>query len=87
MRIIIGNIGSDGGYTVIDGTGIHHVGGWGAGALAEFTTAVSIMGQASRLKTPGLAEAAVKSVQSFVETQLTQHLKGSGEGTVVVVLS
>ncbi len=87
MHIIIGNIGSDAGYWVIDDTGIHHVGGWGTGELAEFSSAVNILSQATKLKAPGLAQAAVKSVQSYVETQLAQHVKGSGKDTVVVVLT
>ena len=87
MHIIIGHIGSDAGYTVIDNTGIHHVGGWGTGALAEFSAAVNILSQATKLKAPGLADAAVKSVQSYVETQLAQHVPGSGKDTVVVVLA
>ena len=86
MRIIIiGHIGSDAGYTVIDGTGVHHVGGWGIEQMAEFKTAVNIISLATQLKTPGMAEAAIKSVQGFAQKQLTEHLKEGGAGTVVVV--
>lgn len=85
--IIIGNIGSDAGYWVIDSTGIHHVGGWGVEAMVEFTSAIRIMGEATRLKTPGLAEAAVKTVREFAETELSKHLKDGAAGSVVVVLS
>ena len=83
--IIIGNIGSDAGYWYIDATGLHHVGGWASERLAEFRSALTIIGAATQLKTPGLAEAAIKSVQGFAQSQLAEHLKGGGDGTVVVV--
>jgi hypothetical protein len=81
--IIIGRIGSDAGYTVIENGKVHHVGGWGVDQLAEFRSAVTIMGAATQLKTPGLAEAAIKSVEGLAQSQLAEHLKGGG---VVVVL-
>jgi hypothetical protein len=84
--IIIGNIGSDAGYWVLDDTGLHHVGGWAPEALFEFRSAVSIVGQATRLKTPGLSEAAVKSVQSFIQGELARHLKQDAGGSVVVIM-
>jgi hypothetical protein len=87
MYIVIGNIGSDAGYWVLDDTGLHHVGGWGTGEYAEFCAAVSIISSATKLRTPGLADAAIKSVQSFVQTQLAKQVQGSGKDTVVVVLS
>jgi hypothetical protein len=82
--IIIHPIGTDGGYWYIDDDGnFHHVGGWQPDQLTEFNSAVSIMGAAVHLKTPGLAEAAIRSVHSLVKTQLAEHLKNGG---VVVVL-
>jgi hypothetical protein len=101
MRIvIIGSIGSDAGYWYLDGTGLHHVGGWGVDQLVEFRAAIDVIGAATRFKTPGMADAAIKSVQAFAEKQIAQHLnqgaaKGGGaagaaatgtENTVVVVL-
>jgi len=82
--IVIGPIGSDAGYWVIDDTGLHHVGGWGVDQLAEFRSAVSIIGAATQLKTPRLAEAVVKSVQELVEGQIAEHVKGASN--VVVLL-
>ena len=82
--IILGNIGSDAGYWIIgsDGT-IRHVGGWGPEALTEVSAALNIVREATRLKSPGLAQAAIKSVIGFAEKQLGQHIK---EGGGVVVL-
>jgi hypothetical protein len=103
MRIVvIGSIGSDAGYWYIDETGLHHVGGWGVDQLVEFRAAIDVIGAATRFKTPGMAEAAIKSVQVFAEKQIAQHLtqgqlqgKGGGatgaatagaDNTIVVVL-
>jgi hypothetical protein len=83
--IVIGNIGSDAGYWVWDGNGWHHVGGWGVDQLAEVSAALNIMRQATQLKTPGLAEAATKTVAEFVQKQLGAHIKGAGAGTVIVM--
>jgi hypothetical protein len=84
--IIIGNIGSDAGYWVLDGTGLHHVGGWGADQLVEFKAAINIISLATQLKTPGLADAAIKSVQAIVQKQIAEHVRDSGAGPVVVIL-
>lgn len=81
--IIVGRIGSDAGYWVIGPDGqFHHVGGWGPERIAELSSAVAIMRQATQLKTPGLAEAAIKSVIGFAQKELGQHLK---EGGVLVL--
>lgn len=85
--IVIGNIGSDAGYWVIDGSGIHHVGGWAIEQLAEFAGAAAILRQAVQLKTPAVAEAAVKSVLRFAEEQIKQNVKESGQGQTVVLLA
>jgi len=85
--IIIGHIGSDAGYWVIDANGIHHVGGWGVDRLAEFASATAILREAVRLKTPGLAEAATKSVMKFAQDQISEHIKDSGKGTTVVLVA
>jgi len=82
--IVIGNIGSDAGYWVWDGTGFHHVGGWGVDRLQEVSAALNIMREASRLQTPGLADAAAKVVSDF----LTKELQGQlGSGTATVILA
>ena len=86
MRIIIGSFGSDAGYWIIDDTGAHHVGGWGVDAMSEFRSAVRIIGEATQLKTPGLREAAIKSVQGFAQEQLAKYVK-DGAGSVVIMLA
>jgi hypothetical protein len=85
--IVIGHIGSDAGYWVFDGHVWRHVGGWQIEQLAEVSSALNIMREATRLKTPGLAEAAAKSVSDFVTKQLGQHLKDSGGAGGVVILA
>jgi hypothetical protein len=82
--IVMGNIGSDAGYWYWDGHGWVHVGGWGVEQLAEVNAAINIMRQAARLKTPGLAEAATRTVADFVEKQLGTHLKDAGGGVVII---
>ncbi len=83
MNLIIGHIGSDAGYWVIGPDGhIHHVPGWSPEAFAELAAAVKVISEATRLKQPGLAEAATKSVMGFVQAQLGEHLK---EGGVLVI--
>ena len=80
--IVIGNIGSDAGYWEWDGHGWKHVGGWASEQLVEVTAALNIMQAAPRLKTPGLAEAATRTVSEFVEKQLKSKIK---EGGVVII--
>jgi hypothetical protein len=81
--IVIGNIGSDAGYWIWDGHEWRHVGGWAVEQLAEVASALNIMREATRLKTPGLAQAAAQSVSDFVNKQLGQHIQGSG-GVVIL---
>jgi hypothetical protein len=85
--IVIGHIGSDAGYWVIDANGLHHVGGWGIDKLSEFSAAANILRQAVQLKTPGLAEAAAKSVLRFAEEQIKANVKESGQGATVVLVA
>jgi hypothetical protein len=87
MFIIIGNVGSDAGYWVLDGSGLHHVGGWGTDRLAEVRAAVHMLREATQLKTPGLADAATKGLSDFVQRQLADHVKEIGKqgGAVVVI--
>ena len=81
--IVIGNIGSDASYWVWDGHGWRHVGGWGVDRLQEVSAALNIMREASRLKTPGLAESATKVVSEFLNKELQGHLK-EGAGTIII---
>lgn len=82
--IVLGNPGSDAGYWVIGPDGkLHHVGGWGPEALAEVSASLNIIREATRLRAPGLAQAAIKSVIGFAEKELGQHIK-EGHGAVVL---
>ena len=67
-------IGSDG--------KIHRVPGWNPEAMLDLARSVSIIGEAGRLKTAGLGEAAIKSVLGFAQKELETHVKGGG---VVVI--
>jgi hypothetical protein len=80
--IVIGNIGSDAGYWVLDGSGLHHVGGWGVDQMLEVSAALNIMRTAPQLKTPGLAEAVARTVSDFVDTQLKGLVP---DGGVVII--
>lgn len=83
MIIISGFLGSDAGWTYIDGEGnIHHVGGWAEEAMSDLRSAVAVMTVASKIKTPGVAQAAIKAVHELVQSELQAHL---GEGGVLVL--
>lgn len=87
--IVIGHIGSDAGYWYWDGHGWHHVGGWGPEQLAEVSSALNIIRESTRFKTPGLAEAATRTVTELVQKQLgtLSHVKEAGkEGTPLVII-
>jgi len=77
--IVLGHIGSDAGYWVIGPDGkVHHVGGWAPERLAEVHSALNIIREATQLKTPGLAEAAIKSVVGFAQKELQANIKEGG---------
>src|SRR6202163_2535988 len=78
--IVLGNIGSDAGYWVWDGTGWRHVGGWGLEQLVEVRAALSVACQSSQFKPPGLGQAIGKTVAEFAQKQLAQHLPEAGKG-------
>jgi hypothetical protein len=84
MRIVfLGGYGSDAGYSYIGADGkVHHVGGWGPEAVLEVSRAISILGEATQLKTPALSEAVIKSTLEFVTRNIGANLK---EGDVVVM--
>jgi|SwirhisoilCB1_FD_contig_31_18525054_length_478_multi_4_in_0_out_0_1 hypothetical protein len=83
--IIVGGGTDAGGYIITFENGkivIKKIPGWNPEAFAELGAALSIIRDATRLKTPGLAEAAMHSVMEFTQKQLDQHAKG---GAVVVI--
>jgi hypothetical protein len=85
--IVIGQIGSDAGYwTFENGHWVHH-GGWAIEQLADVTRAMAILGEAARLKTPGLADVASKSIGEFVQKELAAHLGEQLKGGGVVIIN
>jgi hypothetical protein len=56
---------------------IKKIPGWNPEQFAELGAAVNILREATKLKTPGLAEAVAHSVMEFTQKQLDQHVKGS----------
>lgn len=83
MRIIFIGGGTDAGGWYIGSDGkIHRIPGWNPDSMVELTHAVNILREAGRLKTPGLAEAAIGSVHKFVQKELNAQLK---EGGVLVL--
>jgi hypothetical protein len=88
--LVIGHIGSDAGYWYWDGHGWHHVGGWGIEQLREVRSALNIISESTSFKTPGLAEAATKTVTELVEKHLgsLSHVKQAAkEGTPLVIIA
>jgi hypothetical protein len=83
MAIVIGSMGSDAGWWILDESGLHHVGGWNPEMMRELGAAVAVLREATAIKTPGVAEAVGKAVQGLVEKQVSEHLEGGG----VVVLT
>jgi hypothetical protein len=84
--IVIGQIGSDAGYwEFVDGHWVH-VGGWAPEAVQEFSRAVNIAAQTAALKTPGLADAASRSLMEFAQKAISAHVKGAGPTVVILQL-
>jgi hypothetical protein len=80
----IGRIGSDAGGWYIGSDGkIHRVPGWNPEAMTELSRALNVLREAGQFKTPGLAEATIKSVLEFTQKELNTHVK---DGGAVVVM-
>ena len=87
MLVVIGHVGSDAGWSYLGPDGKwHHVGGWGVDAIADVRSALSILGEASRLKAPSVGDGVSKTMFEFVENELTAHLGDKlTQGGVVIV--
>jgi hypothetical protein len=87
MLVISGQFGSDAGWSYLGPDGQwHHVGGWAADSISDVTSALRILGEASRLKTPGVGDSVSKSLFEFVEKELAAHLGDKlTQGGVVIV--
>ena len=83
--IVLGQIGSDAGYWVFENGHWVHKGGWGIDTLVDVTRSLEILGEAARLKTPGLADSVTKSISAYVEKELSTHLGGLlKEGGIII---
>lgn len=83
--IVIGQIGSDAGYWYWDGTHWRHVGGWGTDALADVRVALTIVREASKFKTQGLADAATKVLGDFLSKAVNEHVADAGKGAIAIL--
>jgi hypothetical protein len=84
--IVIGQVGSDAGYWYWDGSHWRHVGGWGPDALAELRNALSIVQNATKFRTPGLADAATKAVAEFAAKAVNEHIGDAAKGPVTILM-
>jgi hypothetical protein len=82
MYVIIGSIGSDAGYWVLDDTGLHHVGGWGTDSLLEVRAGLEVLKASVNLKTPGLANAVAELVTKAIGPEVAKHV--GNEHTVII---
>ena len=80
----IGKIGTDAGGWYIGPDGkIHRVPGWNPEAMTDLGRALTVLREASQIKSKGVGEAAIKSVLGFAQKELGSYLK---EGGVVVLV-
>ena len=87
MAIVIGHIGSDGGYTVIGSDGsVHRVPGWAEQQLADFVAATQVLGAATQIRAPGVAAEMARAARGFIERQVETHIKGeAGDRTIIII--
>jgi|HubBroStandDraft_3_1064219.scaffolds.fasta_scaffold1608056_1 hypothetical protein len=87
MAIIIGHIGSDAGYTILNADGtITHVPGWREGEMEDFVSAAQVVQHASRIKAPGVGAEVVKGARAFLEKQIEAHVKSNPGDRVVLIV-
>ena len=74
---------TDGGGWYIGADGkIHPVPGWEARATLELSRAITVLGIAAQLKTPGLADTTIRGLMAFTQKEIAQHVP---QGGVLVV--
>ena len=79
----IGRAGTDAGGWYIGSDGkIHRIPGWNPDAMADLSHAINVIREAAQIKTPKLADRAIKSVMDFAQKELAGHVK---EGGVLVL--
>jgi hypothetical protein len=77
--IVIGGNTDAGGVVLTFENGhlvIKRIPGWNPEQFVELGAALNILREAAKLKTPGLSEAAARSVWDFTQKQLDEHVKG-----------
>jgi len=84
--IVIGGKNDAPGFQLVpDGHGgwkIKRIPGWNPEQMADLAHSLEIIGEASQLKTAGVAEQVINSVGALVQKQLGEH---AGGGSVVVL--
>jgi hypothetical protein len=83
MNIYFMGVNTDAGGWYIGPDGkIHRVPGWDPEAMADLSRAINVIREAAQIKTPGVADAAIKSVMTFVQKEFSANVK---EGGVIVI--
>jgi hypothetical protein len=80
--VILGNIGSDAGYWVLENGHLKHVGGWSVDSLREVQAGIAVLKAATQLRTPDLAHSIAGLVEKHLGSELAEHVGGAH--TVVI---
>jgi hypothetical protein len=82
QTIVIGGYSDAPGWIItVDNNGhitLKRTPGWGPEQFAELNAALSILREATRLKTPGMAEKVAATVMDLTQKQLGEHMKAGG---------
>jgi len=79
--VIGGQTDAPGWIITVDSNGKIHIKrtpGWNPEQFAELNAAISILKEATKLKTPGLAEKVAGTVMDLAQKQLGEHMKDGG---------
>ena len=75
----IGKIGTDAGGWYIGSDGkIHRIPGWNPEAMTDLGRALTVLREASQIKSKGVGERAIKSVLDFAQKELGAYVKDGG---------
>ena len=81
--VIFGQVGSDAGYWTFENGHLVHHEGWGIESIREVQAALSLISEAAKLRTPGLAEKLTAVLDEFVAGELAQHVQSDGPTALV----
>lgn len=80
-KIFIGGTNDAPGFEIYIGADgklhIRRIPGWNPDSMAELNRAINVIYEATKLRTPGLAEATIRSALEFVLKELDTHAEGS----------